>query len=496
MVQLTSSGNLETPSMVDGADDFIGKSTLERFALRATSAAERWFPDAYVVALIALVAICAAALAIGAKPISIVSAIGAGYWKLNNFTYQMAMVILTGFAVASCGPVKRGVQGLARIPRTGPGAAAFIVIISAIANLLHWGFGLMFSVFLVMACTARRDLNLDVRSAAAAGFAGNCASMLGLSSSAALLHATPTSLPPELLKISGVIPLSDTIFLWQNGACILVMMVVAALVAYATSPRGAAVRTAAEMGIDATKIFADDTKVETVATVERRPGDYLANSPALTIIVGSLMVAWIVSKVVRVGFGATISNLNNYLFISLTIAFFLHWRVKYFLKAMNDAVPAVGGILIQFPIYAAVASVLMLAQNADGHTVSSYLGHFFATFLTKDLLPPIVGIYSIIVGLFIPSAGAKWVVEAPYILDAGNTLHSHLGWLINTYGGAETLANLLNPFWMLPMLGLMRLRARSVVGFTFIYFVFLTPVMVGMYWLLGLTVPYHLPVMP
>ncbi|GLC94284.1 hypothetical protein Tamer19_36920 [Cupriavidus sp. TA19] len=457
--------------------------------------AERWFPDAYVIALIALLAISIAALSIGAGPSAIVMAIGDGYWKLNNFTYQMAMVVITGFAVASCGPVKRGVKALARIPTTERGAVAFIILVSVIANAIHWGFGLMFSVFLVMACTARKELHLDVRAAAAAGFAGNCASMMGLSSSAALLHATPASLPPELLKISGVIPLGDTIFLWQNGVAILVMTVVAMFVAWATVPRGAAARTASDLGLNPGKMF-EESHDEQHAAVESRPGDSFANSPLLTIAVGGLMIVWIVMKMMQIGIGATISSLNNYLFISLTVAFLMHWRIKSFLSAIASSVPAVGGILLQFPIYAAVASVLMLAQNAEGHTVSHYLGQFFAQNVTREMMPPVVGVYSIVVGLFIPSAGAKWVVEAPYILDAANQLQSHLGWLINTYGGAETLANLLNPFWMLPMLGLMKLRVRSVVGFTFMYFVFLVPVMLCTFWLLGLTLEYHPPVMP
>jgi len=494
MVQLANAGSLhELP--IDVPEGNRNKSALERVALRVTNWAEKWFPDAYVIALMALVIICVAALSIGASPKTIVSAIGSGYWKLNNFTYQMAMVVLTGFAVASCGPVKRAVKGLAEIPKTGPGAVSFIILVSAAANLLHWGFGLMFSVFLVMACTARTDLRLDVRAAAAGGFAGNCVAMMGLSSSAALLHASPTSLTPELLKVAGVIPLTDTIFLWQNAVAILVMTVVMIIVGYATAPRGDAVRTAADLGIDTGRLFVDARATE-ASKAESRPGDYFANSPALTIVVGGVMAAWVITKIVEVGIGATISNLNNYLFISLTIAFILHWRPRNFLTAMSNAVPAVGGILLQFPIYAAVASVLVLAQNSAGHSVSHHMGQFFAEWVTRDLMPPVVGLYSIVVGLFIPSAGAKWVVEAPYILDAGNKLQSHLGWLINTYGGAETLANLLNPFWMLPLLGLMKLHVRSVVGFTFMYFVFLTPIMLAVFWLLGLTLQYHPPVLP
>lgn len=166
------------------------------------------------------------------------------------------------------------------------------------------------------------------------------------------------------------------------------------------------------------------------------------------------------------------------------------------LKSIYDAVPAVGPTLIQFPIYAAVASVIVTAENGSGHSVATYLGEFFIGAGQGNMLHPLVGVYSIVMGLFIPAAGAKWVLEAPYVLAAGNETGSNLGWLVTTYNGTEALANFLNPFWMLPVLGLLSLKARNVVGFTFVYFIFLTPVMIAAFWLLSYTLPYVPPVMP
>ena len=41
------------------------------------------------------------------------------------------------------------------------------------------------------------------------------------------------------------------------------------------------------------------------------------------------------------------------------------------------------------------------------------------------------------------------------------------------YDLGEALANLVQPFWMLPMLGVFRLRARDVMGYTFVVFLVL-----------------------
>ena len=72
---------------------------------------------------------------------------------------------------------------------------------------------------------------------------------------------------------------------------------------------------------------------------------------------------------------------------------------------------------------------------------------------TKDLFPIVIGIYSAVLGFFIPSGGGKWLLEAPYVMQAAIDLKVHLGWVVQIYNAAEALPNLINPFWMLPLLG-------------------------------------------
>ena len=49
-------------------------------------------------------------------------------------------------------------------------------------------------------------------------------------------------------------------------------------------------------------------------------------------------------------------------------------------------------------------------------------------------------------------------------------LHVHLGWVVAAYDLGEALANLVQPFWMLPILGLFGLKARDIMGYTFVVF--------------------------
>ena len=57
---------------------------------------------------------------------------------------------------------------------------------------------------------------------------------------------------------------------------------------------------------------------------------------------------------------------------------------------------------------------------------------------------------------------------------------------------ARRSPNLVQPFWMLPILGLFRLRARDVMGYTFVVFLVLLPVVLVLVTVLGLTLPYPL----
>jgi short-chain fatty acids transporter len=191
-----------------------------------------------------------------------------------------------------------------------------------------------------------------------------------------------------------------------------------------------------------------------------------------------------------------ISNLNTYNFIFIMAGLLLHWRPKRFLVAVAKAVPATAGVLIQFPFYGAIAAMLTQAKNAAGLTVSDQIAHFFVSISTQHLYPLVIGVYSAILGFFVPSGGGKWLLEAPYVMQAANELQVHLGWAVQVYNACEALPNLINPFWMLPLIGVLGLRARDLVGFTFLQLLVHLPLVLFLMWALAYTLEYHPPVVP
>lgn len=478
-------------SVTEVLEPDVAKSVggLEGLALRSSRWMEKWFPDAFVVVLVAIVVVAIMALVIGAKPTSVISSFGDGFWSLLPFSMQMALVVVTGCALATATPVLRVIDSLARVPSSSRSAVAFVALISMVVSLLNWAFGLIFAGLLVRALGRREDLDVDFRAATAAAYlsiGGPC--LLGLSSAPALLHATPASVPKSLYGVTGYISLADTLFTWQNAVAIVVMTITGIAVAYATAPRAGNAVTARKLKIDLVD------KIESSSST--RPGDWLENSPLLTILLGLLMGGWLALKFATIGFFATISNLNNYIFLVLTLALVLHWRPGNFMRSAAKATPSVAGIIVQFPLYAGVAAILVQAKNSAGLSLSHYLSEFFVGLSGEHGFPLVVGIYSVIMGIFIPSAGGKWMLEAPYLMTAAVELKSSLAWVIQTYSGAETLANLINPFWMLPLLGMVALKAKHIIGFTFIYFLVMAPITITVLWLLGLSMEYRPPVFP
>ena len=168
----------------------------------------------------------------------------------------------------------------------------------------------------------------------------------------------------------------------------------------------------------------------------------------------------------------------------LLLGFLLHRTPARLMRAVLEATPAVWGVILQFPFYAGIAAIITSTH------LNERLAAVFVNASTPATFPPLVALYSAVLGVFVPSGGSKWVIEAPYVMAAAHELKVHLGWVVTSYDLGEALANLVQPFWMLPTLAILGLRARDVMGYTFVVFLGLTPVVLVLVTLLGRTLPY------
>jgi short-chain fatty acids transporter len=452
-----------------------------RLGMALADWSERWFPDAFVFALVALIIVFVGAMFLGTALRDLIKYFGEGFWSLIPFTMQMAIIIIGGYVVATSPPIHRLIRWLSGVPRTARGAVAFVAFFSMATSMISWGLSLIFSGILVREIV-KNVRGIDYRAIGAAAYLGTGSVWaLGLSSSAALVMATPSSIPAALLKISGVIPLSQTIYTWQSLTTAAILILSSTVVAYLSAP-ARSTKTAESFGITEGLVL---EKLE-----ERRtPAEWLEYAPALSISVGVIGLAYLAQVLAERGPLAAL-DLNTYNLLFMMLGLLLHWRPRSFTRAVNGAVPATAGVLIQFPFYGGIFGIITMSP------ISRALAHFFVRISSQSSYPVLVSMYSGILGMFVPSGGSKWIIEAPYVLQAAKDLHVNLGWMVQTYNVAEALPNLVNPFWMLPLLGILKARARDLVGYGLIQLLINTLLILFLTWFFARTFTYVAPVIP
>jgi len=452
-----------------------------RLGLFLSDCSERWFPDPLIFALLGIVCVFCIGIFMGEKPSQLAISGGASFWALVPFTMQMVFTIVGGYVVASAPLVKRGIRWLAQRPKGPRGAIALVALCSMLSSLISAGFSLIFSGMFVRELS-KHVKGMDYRAAGAAGYLGlGAVWALGLSSSSAMLMGTKSSLPASLLNISGVIPLRQTIFLWQSMTTAAILTIVSTVVAYISAPPPDKARTAEYYNIES-------TDHQTEIPERTRPGEWLELSPLLTILVSALL-GWYLIHVFMVSPVGPLAalDLNTYNLIFVTAGLLLHWRPRQFIRAVSESIPATGGVLIQFPFYAVIFGMI------TGTSISDRMANWISSFSSHGGFPIVVAAYSAILGVFIPSGGSKWIIESPAVLQAANSFHIHLGWVVQIYNASEALPNLINPFWMLPLLGILKLKARDIVGYGTLQLMVHLPLVFFLCWFFARHIAYVPP---
>lgn len=479
------------PHSAQNADPLEEPGFLARMALATTDWSERWVPDAFVFALVATIIVVVAGVAFTPSSLSqVIDAWGKGFWELIPFTLQMALIIITGHVLATSRPVGRVIRALAAWPTRPRNAVALVAFFAMTSSWFNWGFSLIFSAVLAKE-VARRVEGVDYRALAAASFLGlGSVWAQGLSGSAALQMATPGALQPQIRDIvanngmvpGGIIPFRDTIFLWQSFVSVIVEIALVTFVMWLVTPPSGRGKTARDLGIDL-----GTAEIEPPATIAKpTPGQWLEHSPILNWMIVLIGGTYLVRYFMQAGEPLNAINLNIVNLTFLLLGFLLHKTPARLMHAVQSATPAIWGVILQFPFYAGIAGII------TSTALSQQIAHAFVGISNAKTFPAIVAIYSAVLGVFVPSGGSKWVVEAPYVMAAAHELKVHLGWVVASYDLGEALANLVQPFWMLPILGLFQLRARDVMGYTFVVFLVLVPVVLLLVTILGATLSYPL----
>lgn len=415
-------------------------------------------PDPYVfaVGLTLLTAALAFALAPHRAVGDVLSGWYAGIFDILTFAFQMILVLVTGYALASSAPMTRLLNAAASIPRSPRSAVAVTFLVSAAACWLNWGFGLV--VAGLLARTVAQRMRIDFGWLVAAAYAGFIVWASGLSSSIALAQATPGSALNIVQKLTGnVLPMTATIFAPFNIVPVLVLVAVLPLLFVALRPRAEDVVTG--------NVGALETSEHGTATHRASEGNTLART---------LENAWILNLILVVaGAGYLVSSwskhfgldINSVIFIFFILGLLLHWTPTAYVRAVNDAARITGPLIVQYPLYGGIMGIM----SATG--LAGVIAQWFLTFSTAATLPFWSYVASIVISLFVPSGGGHWAVQGPFAVPAAAKLGASQAATAMGVAIGEEVANMIQPFWALPVLAIAGVALQRVMAYTVVVFV-------------------------
>ncbi|KLO29303.1 short-chain fatty acid transporter [Mycolicibacter heraklionensis] len=424
---------------------------------------ERLMPDPYLFAMILtlIVAGMVAALVRGASASGMLQAWYGGVWGQQNiftFAFQMVLILVTGYTLAEAPALKRTIVRVAAMPRSQAQGALLCFTVSAVLSLLNWGLGLVAGA-LVARQVARRFPDSHFGYLIAAAFMGFIVWTQGLSSSIALANTDAGSPINVIHQIAGFnVPLSQTIFQPYSWLSAIIVLAVLALAVWRMEP--------SEGLSPDPAVFEDEAAVETPASTTF--AEWLENQWILNVLLFAAGITYFVAS----GFALNISSMI--MLFTITSAL-LHRTPIRFIRAFTGAAKVSGPLLLQYPLYGGLVGLLAYQGTEDAKPLQTLLAQTLVNGATEYTLPFLTFVGSVIISLFVPSGGGHWAVQGPIAVDSalaiGQQSPAYLGLVSMAVAVGEGVANMIQPFWLLPLLAIAKLNVRQVMGFTVVAFV-------------------------
>jgi short-chain fatty acids transporter len=413
---------------------------------------ERITPDPYIfaIALTILTALLAGVFAPKGTTETILTGWYNGLFSILAFAFQMVLVLVTGYALSNSPPVRRLLDRLAGIATTPK--RAVVVLVLVVAGLL--------------AREIAKRIRTDFGWLVAAAYSGWIIWASGLSSSIALAQATPGSALNVVQKLTGqVLTLNETILAPFNVVPVLVLVILIPILYCAIQPTEEET-----LAADSARLIAEDQaragRSDEAPTLARHlERAWILNLIVVIAGVAALAIIWLKS-----GFNL---DINSVIFLFFIAGLLLHWRPIAYVEAINNAARVTGPLILQYPLYGGIMGIMTTTGLAE------VISKAFVAFSNVHTLPFWNFIASIIISLFIPSGGGHWAVQGPFAVPAAAQLHTSQAATAMAVAMGEQVANMIQPFWALPVLAIAGISLRRVMGFTVMSF-FLGAIVFGL----------------
>lgn len=429
-------------------------SAIQRSSNFFVTILQRYLPDPFLFAVLLTFAVFLLVMPItGQSPIQVVDAWATGFWGLLTFSMQMALVVVTGHAMASAPAFKSKLAILAGIAKTPGQAILLVTVVSALACWINWGFGLVVGAIFAREI-AGKVRNVDYRLLIASAYSGFLFWHAGLSGSIPLALASGSNLQVVTNGVvTSPIPTSETLFSAMNFTILAVMFITIPLLNRLMHPAPSQTIT-----IDPGLLEKTEQRVPEKSAMT--PAERLENSRTVSMLLGIMGYAYILYYFVQNGFAL---NLNIVNFIFLFTAIVLHGTPKSLLNAVTQGARSCSGILLQFPFYAGIMGMMTAASG--GVSLAGAISELFISISNETTFPLFTFLSAGIVNFFVPSGGGQWAVQAPIMMPAGEILGVAPAKTAMAIAWGDAWTNMIQPFWALPALAVAGLGAKDVMGY-------------------------------
>jgi short-chain fatty acids transporter len=188
-------------------------------------------------------------------------------------------------------------------------------------------------------------------------------------------------------------------------------------------------------------------------------------------IINVVLAAAGLAYFVRSGFTVDITAM---VMLFTVLGLLLHGTPARFISAFTNAAKTAGPLVLQYPLYGGIIALLSYAPTADVHSLAVVISNGISSAANSATLPFFHFLASNVITLFVPSGGGHWAVQGPVAVQSAIDLHQtssgYLGKLSMSVAAGEQVANMIQPFWLLPVLAIAKLNVRDVMGFTVVLF--------------------------
>jgi short-chain fatty acids transporter len=431
-------------------------------------------PDSFIFALVLtlITGILGMVIIDDINLLAIIKAWYKGFWDLLQFSMQMVLILVTGYAIAISGPAEKAIDILASKIKKPIMVYIIVVFMGGIFVLISWGFIVLTAV--LARELAARVKKVDYRLLTACVYVSFLPWHGGLSGSIPLTMNTPNNFLMESGIVTSTIPTSLTLASNMNIFCNAALLITLPVLMILLVPQDDKVLTFDDLreGDFQEKEMNIAEEAEALKLPGKNLSDILNNSLTVQILISLAGLWYIIWHFSDRGFDL---NLNIMNFIFIIIGLFCHKTPARYAVAMKRSCSNVSGIILQFPFYAGIMGIMI--YTGLGKVISDWIVGF-ASVTTFPFISLMIGG---IMNIFIPSGGGEWAVIGPTIMESAQTLGAGLppdelarflarSSMAAAYGDAWT--NMIQPFWTLTFLPVVakgiRIQARDIMGYTFI----------------------------